>query len=340
MEKISLYQLFLCIYLVTFLCSCTKKEQRIETETVSIEIVTDSVYTRMPGTLVVSDNYLVWEDPFANDNFMNVIDLKEQKHIGSMGAIGQGPEEFNTPMISSAYDNRIFVFDLNTKHQAFYSLDNFNNKQNPYSGYVDNHQQRITNKICINKEQFVVLQPAENRIFKLISEGDSIEFGSSIPTSSSFSNMYDINQGSIRYNEKNHMLVFASYLFPFIEIFRIKSNTVVPIFRSQIPSNLYRKSGSEIKVNTSRKGSMNMTLTKDYIVTIQRDYEKDNMDESTVGMDFNKLPTTVFLYDYKGNIKKIVDLGIPIFRIAGKVNDNVLYAVGVNPEFVIVKCEL
>lgn len=340
MKKIKYFQIVFCIYLFTFLASCSTTEKRVETEKVNFAIITDSLYTRMPGTLLISDNYLIWEDPFSFDKFMNIIDLKERKDVGSIGGIGQGPEEFNTPVISGTYDNRIFVFDLNTKHQAFYSLDSFNNKQNPYSRYIDNQQQRITNKINIAKGQFVVLQPAESNIFKFISETDSIEFGSSILASNNPSNMYDINQGIIRYNVKENKLVFASFLFPFIEVFSINSNIVTPVFRSQISTNLFSKAGNEIKVDASRSGCMDMSLTQDYIVTIQRDYEKDKTDESTVGMDFSKLPKTLFLYDYKGNLKKIVDVGIPIFRVAGCIQNNTAYAIGVNPDFTIIEIEL
>ena len=39
-----------------------------------------------------------------------------------------------------------------------------------------------------------------------------------------------------------------------------------------------------------------------------------------------KCPRTVFLYDYDGNLVKIVDLGIPVMRIASEEQSNTLYA--------------
>lgn len=79
---------------------------------------------------------------------------------------------------------------------------------------------------------------------------------------------------------------------------------------------------------------------KDYIAIIQRDYEIDKTDESTVGMNFDKLPKTVFLYDYEGKLKRIIDLGIPLIRIAGDTESNTLFAIGVDPELVLIKSEL
>jgi hypothetical protein len=50
-----------------------------------------------------------------------------------------------------------------------------------------------------------------------------------------------------------------------------------------------------------------MALTKDFIVTIQRDYEDDPTDESKVGRDIGKLPQTLFVYDYDGNLLKTIN---------------------------------
>ena len=57
------------------------------------------------------------------------------------------------------------------------------------------------------------------------------------------------------------------------------------------------------------------------------------------GMQANAL-ILIFLYDYDGNLVKIVDLGIPVMRIASEEQSNTLYAIGVNPDFVLVKYEL
>lgn len=151
---------------------------------------------------------------------------------------------------------------------------------------------------------------------------------------------FDVVTDSVFSIMPGSLLVFASYSFPFIAIYNLESNMPVPVFRTTIKSDLYSKTGDAIKVDARRTGNMSMTLSKDYIITIQRDYEYDNTDELTVGMDFNKLPKTLFLYDYSGDLKRIVDVGIPIFRVGGNEKDNTVYAIGVNPDFMIVRIEL
>ena len=328
------------LHIVVFLFSCSAKEQRIEAETITFDVLTDSVHSRMPGTLLVLNDYLVWEDVFAYENFMNVVDLSTGITVKSIGRIGQGPEEFNTPVISKTYDDRIFVFDLNTKHQAYYCLDRINNPQEIYLKHADNHQQNITGKIQIDENKFVVLQPSKDQMLKFIWDNDSVEFGGAIIAEKAVSNLYDINQGAIRYNNEKNKLVFASFSFPFIAIYNLESNIATPVFRTSIKSDLYSKAGDMIKVDAKRTGNMAMTLSKDYIITIQRDYDNDKTDESSVGMDFNKLPKTLFLYDYNGHLRRIVDVGIPVFRVGSSTKDNTVYAIGVNPDFMIIKIEL
>lgn len=76
-----------------------------------------------------------------------------------------------------------------------------------------------------------------------------------------------------------------------------------------------------------------MALTRDYIVTLQRDYENDPTDESQVGRNFEKLPQTLFVYDYGGKLLKIINYNVPIGRIAGNMKSNMVYALIVDPDF-------
>ena len=88
------------------------------------------------------------------------------------------------------------------------------------------------------------------------------------------------------------------------------------------------------------KGASDVCMSKDYIITLERDREKDPVDESIVRRDISKFPHTVFLYDYTGNLLKIVDVGMPIMRIVACSNSNTLYMIGGNPDYVLAKCEL
>ncbi len=325
----------LCILVI----SCQSQENILR-ESVKFDIVTDSVFSRMPGTMIRTNDYLVWQDPFGIDGFIHIIDIATGNEIDAIGKIGQGPDEFNTPSICTSYfKNSVFVYDLNSPLQAYFFLDSLKENKNPYSRYIDNSQNRITSIINIDENEFIIYQPSETKRFKILNNSGVISFGNSI-VNNSIENSYDVYQGAISFNNERKKLVFASLRFPYMEIYNTQKETPVLEFSTGLSNEAYTIEGKILKPETKRKGARDLALTKDYIVVIQRDYKSNNIDESTVGMDFNKLPTTIFLYDYNGNIKKIVDIGIPIFRIAGNIQDNTLYAIGVNPDFIIVKCEL
>lgn len=47
--------------------SCTTETKKeVERITINTEIITDSIYTRMPGNLFKLENYLLWQDPFGS----------------------------------------------------------------------------------------------------------------------------------------------------------------------------------------------------------------------------------------------------------------------------------
>ena len=103
---------------------------------------------------------------------------------------------------------------------------------------------------------------------------------------------------------------------------------------------MYNITDDDIIFDRKVKGANDVCMSKDYIITLERDRERDPMDESTVRRDISKCPRTVFLYDYAGNLLKIVDVGMPIMRIAAGNNSNTLYIIGGNPDYVLAKCEL
>ena len=93
-------------------------------------------------------------------------------------------------------------------------------------------------------------------------------------------------------------------------------------------------------LDRTRMGAMELALTKDYIVTVQRDYQTDPTDESRVGWDFSMLPQTLFVYDYQSNLKRIIDFKMPILRIGSDIKNNTIYAIVVNPDFCLVKYDI
>lgn len=327
---------------ILLLSSCkTESQKGVERTSISTELISDSIYTRMPGSLFKIDKYAVWQDPFGSaDGFMHIIDTETKKEVGTMGRKGQGPKEFSTPSIGKGSDNTLYVFDLNSKKQALLSLDNLMSNKEYYISLPDAIDERVTYKMQLDDKSIVSLTPDKAQPFKIQKNDSIVEFGI-FPIKEEINNGYNMFQGSIAFNENKKILVYSVIYFPYIAIYKRVGEFNFKLQNEHKEEVQYYISNNKLILSeNNRSGVATMTLTKNYIVTIQRDYEVDNTDESTVDMDFEKLPTTLFLYNYKGELKKIVDVGMPILRIAGDIESNDLYAFGVDPEFVLVKCEL
>lgn len=80
-----------------------------------------------------------------------------------------------------------------------------------------------------------------------------------------------------------------------------------------------------------------MAITKDYIVVARSKEFKKDIDSNT-GHQIR--PHTLYLYDYELNLINIIDVKVPICRLAGNEKANTVYAIVTNPEYSIVKLEL
>ena len=77
--------------------------------------------------------------------------------------------------------------------------------------------------------------------------------------------------------------------FPYVAAYKNNDSNFKLVWEKKGDMN-YTVSENKIIPNRKRKGAMELTLTKDYIATLQRDYLNDPTDESQVGRDFTKIP--------------------------------------------------
>ena len=73
------------------------QEKQIERTFLTPEVVSDSIYTSMPGEMVICDEFLVWEDPFTRDNHLHIVDLNNEKKSGRWGKKDKGRKNLPHP---------------------------------------------------------------------------------------------------------------------------------------------------------------------------------------------------------------------------------------------------
>ncbi len=328
------------LYLITciLIASCvSNKENTIKVTTVKVERLTDSLYSRLPGKFFLIKDFVVWQDAFGIKGFLHILDKKTGKEILKFGDIGQGPLEFSTPEISFCNGKDIYLYDLNTKKQALFDLS----KQNKKIKFIESFDNKaVTRKLYVDSLCQISLIPNNSDCIKITQKGKEKYLKNTI-IEEKIKNGYDVFQGEIAYNYNSNKIIFAPYMFPYVAIYQ-KNNFGDFKLKQEIKKKTdYHIVNKNLMFHdNSLYGAFDMTLSKDYIVLLQ--FEKDNTKKrrSSIGRDFSKLPQTLFVYSYNGEIKKIINLKIPVLRIASNPDTNELFFIGVNPEFTIYKCKL
>lgn len=317
--------------------SCTpqapKEPERV---TLGYEVITDSIFTRMPGTVLKCGGYAVWEDPSAQNNYLHVVnatDGTEQVY----GTKGQGPEEFSTPFISPSVDGRVLVSDLNSPRQALLTLSPQITKEQLPSDEAFNG---ATRHIVLENGEKLTHFPGNEKPFTLIQKGQTTTFGKlPLTLPQGVGRTYDYFQGNIIYSPARRLLVYSVMSFRYMAFYEHKADGTFALSREVTEPVDYQIVDNELRLDKpGLNGLPELVGTKDYLVSVERDPLAPKVERK--GRDGSHLPKTLFVYNYEGVLLKIVDIGVPLFRLAGNDNDNVVYAMAVNPEFSLVRIDL
>lgn len=326
--KTNLY-LFIVFLLLS---SCIRKEAKEVIKTTSeFKVLNDEILTNFPGGIYLLDKDIVWFDPFARKHFLHHLDKHTGIEKNVFGDIGQGPNEFVSPKVGDiVWNNCLYVYDVNGNTNGYFSIDKLkedgdafiklSNEDSAIRSLGYNVRLEENLYLGINKEN-------ENGPYKLYSDGKEVKFGEYLlPNERKHSN------STILYNPKKKLLITGSTAVNYFSCYKKEKDNFKLIWENRKDYE-YSINDGRVVFDRSRKGVYDMALTKDFIVAIQRDYEEDPTDESRVGRDIGKLPQTLFVYDYDGNLLKTINYSVPIGRIAGDIKTNTIYAIYAEPNF-------
>lgn len=323
------YKLLLAILLLT---SCVNKQTEMAISVTSnFEVLNDNILTRFPGGVYLLTESVVWFDPFTSTQFLHSLDKDNGVEMYSFGDIGQGPNEFVSPMVSNVvWDDCLYVYDANGNSNGYFSIerlkesDNAFVKPSPEDSVIRSlgYNTRLENELYLGINRDNVIAP-----YKLYYDGKEMNFGEFLlPNERKHSNVI------ILYNPVKKLLVTAGTAVEYFGCYKKGEDNFSLIWENR-ENYKYDIYDGRVVFEQSKRGVYGMAITKDFIVTIQRDYEHDSTDESKVGQDISKLPKTLFVYDYNGNLLKKIDYNVPIGRIAGDINTNTIYAIYADPDF-------
>ena len=318
------------------LYGCGQRKDDICHESVKYHLLNDSIMTSMPGNLIVADKYLIWEDPFADDYFVNVHDVETGDALGKMGNVGDGPNEFITGEINPfCINNCFFATDVNSLTKGSLSLDSLVSNQNSFIALTSEEREKRPRMMQLQSNVFVnKSMDGEANYFDAIINGKKSSFGA-YPVN----NVREHVGNCFAYDSISGLFACSAFSIPYLALYEKKQDGFSLKWEIKSKSG-YEISGSRLVFDNNNGGISGITLSKDYIICLQRDWSSEPMDRHAAGRDVKSLSHTLFLYDYESNLLRIVDLGAPVVRIAANRRNNTLYAIIVDPEFMLVKYEL
>lgn len=335
-----IYILFL-VFLPFFSCNIDKQKDNVVRQQVDADIVVDGLLTSMPAEMLVYEHELVWYD-MNPDSFIHIVDKKTGKSIAETGQLGEGPNEFYAPSISWHSERSVLISDCFANKQMVLQLDSNKMKSLPYNLDVS------TSLLGIGEDQYVWMDLENDLPFVFWKHGKENAFGKyPLDNVAEITNKLEVFQGIIAYNHHNGCLIYSVPDLSYVSLYKLKDGTFNQVWEKTLPGLDFQLigDGSLIINKTTHYAPSAITLTKDYIVTIERDkdtkeisIESDSSDR--LKRNFSKTPQTLFVYDYDFNLKKILHTRIPMFRLASDGVSNEVFFIGIKGEFCIAKCEL
>jgi len=335
------YKISLILLIIGTINACTnsKFKQEFDVQRYSInklQVICDSIESVMPGEMYVSGDYLLWTDPINSDKFVHILDIETGKEIGKEAQRGEGPLEFISPKIEIMPNNKFYIYDLFSGRDAVFSIDSCVTGKNAILQTKINEIKDMTSFTFMGNEDMIVFCPSSKEPFTRTKQKQT--FGK-LPFKGDISNSYDHFQGIVKYNPLNGCLYYSTFKFPYFALYQ-KEDNFFKLKKEELRTNEYKIKDNNLLYSGSKRGPIGVTLTSDYIVTIENDPKEEATDYFKIGRDLTKLPHTVCIYDYDLQLRKVINLGMPVVRLASSQKDNTLYFLGVNPDFILYKIEL
>ena len=323
-----------------FLASCQNEKKEIErVGDVSFSVISDSIYSRMPGGIFYQDGILYWHDAVSSENIIHTLDVVTGNEIATFGDIGMGPKEFVRPMLSLSSKKGLYLTDLEKGLQALAQIDNDSDSLKLIYQSCGK-EELVTSLLHISNDDILYFKPDKDEPFELCVDGVKYQ-GGRWPIQEKITNGFDVFQGALGYNSQNLCLVYSTYGFPYTAVYKLQNNKI-SLLKEMKTDIDYSVVENELKLGKGNsKGLTELGLTREYIVMLQRDVEiEGELPKPKSPRDISTLPRSLFVYDYDLNLKKIINMPFPLLRLCGDVNSNCIYAVAIDPEYMIIKINL
>ena len=315
----------------SFVHSCNNNPPR--DELAFHKIIANDLFTMFPGTLRITSNHIILQNPFNKDAFLQVYNRQSGEEIISAGTIGRGPGEWNNPDISNVIHDRIAIYDAYLKQFIFTDVPTILNISNPAS--IQKTDFILSKFVFLNESHYIAAHWKETHPFEMISDGKVFSCGQ-YPFKKTVINSADCFQGILQIHPQRELLVYATLQNPYIALYRVGKENLTMTWENQFKAPQYSIVEGQLQWGKEQPdGVSDVAFTKDYIVCLVKDFKNEAR-----GQDVAAAPKTVYVFDYKGKIIHILDLPVHSVRLASDAETNTFYSVGLEPDYCIVEYDL
>lgn len=329
---------YLTLKIIPILClfiSCNQKNVKVERVNIIPKTIIDSLYIQRAFNFLCLNDHIYVSDVRQTSGFIKIYN-SDGVLCSEIGEIGNGPEEFTTPICIPYKDESILIWNKYGRYNSAI-IENIGDKTilnfttMPINENVEYLQTDINGNL-------VIYDPSKENIITLYSkDGKEIASAGKLPYPQNISNKKDIYSGKIAYNPYNKKLLLTLNKLPYAAVYTINNNKITFLKEKQLEEDEYVVNNNEINIKYPGKGSMTeYCLTYDYIVSIYNDPDYTGSDHSQTSPGRN----TVGVYDYNLNLIKIANINMPRQKLASQGKNNSFYSIVLNPEYSIVKVDL
>ena len=299
-------------------------------------LVAEALVTNFPSAMKVYNDYIIVLNPFLRDGFLSIYDRHTGKELNTVGTLGRGPGESIQPYIGNIYEDKLLIFELGANRKALIVIDSLLAlKFNPIRYSDSPIQDFIYRTIKIDNGLFVSSVFDDWRQpFKVHNESSVIKYFGKPP----IRNTNDFPQGGTEYHVRKQQIFFYNSRNPYIACYqRFDDNSFTLNWENQFIKPRYSIYNDKISWREEQSsGIMGIAFTNKYIVCLRNELKLREIR----GRETSTAPRSLYLFDYQGNLVKIVDLIDPSIRIASEEDSDIVYILSVEPDFNIVKYDL
>lgn len=329
--------------LILSLCiGCTfKQESSSAVEALSPEVVVEEVHVRVPGQLMIADDFIVFQDMASADTILNVYDKTTGGYVTGVGVIGNGSGEFVSPQVIKGLNNDIFMRDLDGDYSAIYSLDGLMSGGDFCTEIPLPVYDNVLSGAFVSDNEYLMLKPENDfHLFRVCNRDKMIYSFGQTPLEKKIvsDNMPALYNGELHYNPHTEYML-CRFFFPLVHLYKKESGYFRLVGTKELGRyEFVEKEGRVLAEPLEPCRTQMACLTKNYVVLLDDGRMDEEKRESLNAPAISR--RQLIALDQELKEEKVIDVNMDIFSIGSDGQSDTLYLLVADPDFKIVKVEL